>query len=564
MRLKTYHLVFLVFFGVLIPHFLSANFTSGDSRWSIPTSISILREGNTNLDEYRPYIDTFDYRVERIDEHVYTVYPVGVSVLALPVVALAEVIPDSLWNLHLDAVEFGAPRPAEKFAASSIIALAAVFMFLMARLYLEPYPALLIAFIFAYCTSAWSIGSTALWQHGSSMLLLAMALYFLLRAKDNPRYIYPVGFVLAFSFVIRPTNSISIVLMSAYVLLMYPRRLPGFLLGAALVAMPFVLYNEHIYGSWISPYYTPGKVGTDANLDEALIGNLISPSRGLFIFSPVMIFAPVGIWLKIRRREFEKLDTVITMVIFLHWIMISSFNHWWGGHAFGPRYFSDVMPYFVYLLIPVLRYVRKPGVMWVFALTISFSFFVHYHGANSVEALLWDSRPIAVDWARERLWDWDDPSFLRGVFREPPPFYLLENPDLVMEFNRTFPGSGWSEAEYNSNGRSFMWTTSNRSTIEFTFIDNHVPAQLQFYLSQSMSKAVLDSLTVTINDSPIPMRHFRGVSSDAMYIGTIAPAILHDNNRLVIETIELSAATDTDSRTLGAAFDYLEIILLDE
>lgn len=47
---------------------------------------------------------------------------------------------------------------------------------------------LLTVFIFAFCTSAWSTGSRALWQHGPSMLMLSAALYLILSAREKPHY----------------------------------------------------------------------------------------------------------------------------------------------------------------------------------------------------------------------------------------------------------------------------------------------------------------------------------------------------------------------------------------
>jgi hypothetical protein len=56
----------------------------------------------------------------------------------------------------------------------------------------------------------------------------------------------------------------------------------------------------------LPPYYLPGTavtVGDNSTFGEALLGNLISPARGLFVFSPVLIFAIGGFWLAMRTRE---------------------------------------------------------------------------------------------------------------------------------------------------------------------------------------------------------------------------------------------------------------------
>lgn len=50
-----------VFQTVFIIYITSPVITSYDSRWSIPTSLSILREGNTSLNEFEEIIKKNNY-----------------------------------------------------------------------------------------------------------------------------------------------------------------------------------------------------------------------------------------------------------------------------------------------------------------------------------------------------------------------------------------------------------------------------------------------------------------------------------------------------------------------
>src|SRR6266849_1973850 len=78
---------------------------------------------------------------------------------------------------------------------------------------------LLVALLFAIGTSALSTASRALWQHGPSMLFLAGALLCLVRADTSSRWLAPAGVCLALGYLMRPTNSISVLLLSGYVLI---------------------------------------------------------------------------------------------------------------------------------------------------------------------------------------------------------------------------------------------------------------------------------------------------------------------------------------------------------
>ncbi|HLE04054.1 MAG TPA: hypothetical protein VI729_05495, partial [Anaerolineales bacterium] len=42
----------LVFLVVFVGHFTSGNITSTDSRWTVYTAMSVIKEGDTDLDEY--------------------------------------------------------------------------------------------------------------------------------------------------------------------------------------------------------------------------------------------------------------------------------------------------------------------------------------------------------------------------------------------------------------------------------------------------------------------------------------------------------------------------------
>ena len=44
-----------------------------------------------------------------------------------------------------------------------------------------------------------------------------------------------------------------------------------------------------------------------------------------------------------------------------HWLLISSYEDWAGGHSYGRRCFSDLRPIFVYFLIPVVAPFARAG-----------------------------------------------------------------------------------------------------------------------------------------------------------------------------------------------------------
>jgi len=427
-----------VFVIVYATHLFSGVIASGDSRWYVPTALSIINEGNADLNEYPEMIEEHDYYwVDQVDAHWRTRFPIGMALLAVPFVYVLDrgssmvfhVWPDLEARLasqcskpvvHVNVITMY--WRVELIIACFLIASAAVFVYLTAIRRLTRVRALAAVFIFAFCTSAWSTGSRSLGQHGGSILMLSIALYLLVAAERTPWLAQFSALPLAFSFVIRPTNALPILALALFVVIKHRRYTVPFFLWAAAVAVPFLWHNFSVYHAALPPYYLPQKqLGHDMHFFEALAGTLVSPNRGLFVYSPVLLFSFLGLGLRARHGSRYTLDAFLAATIAVHWIMISTFGDWWGGHSFGPRYFSDLTPFFIYLMFPALAYPVTPWnrkkIIVVACLIVLgvWSFFAHFRGATSLDTWAWNREPVEINTRPERLWDWRDLQITRGL-----------------------------------------------------------------------------------------------------------------------------------------------------
>lgn len=423
---------FLIFIVVFFTHNNSPVAHFSDSRWIIYESMSLIKEGNLNLDEYKDLIAKDDYRIRYRDGHIYSQYPIGTPILVTPLVFAIDKIGNHFCNFDFERY-LKAVRPTEEtilpeidvFIASCIVALSTVVIFLIGRLFLNTGLSLLLVFIFAFCTQAWSTASRALWQHGPSMLMLSLALYLILLAKKRQYLIIYLGLPLLFASFIRPLNIISAVIFSIYIVLFYRRyAIYYFLFPLCLIGLYlFLIKPAFCYSSFgVYKEYVPhiAKYELKRLTFEPLLGNLLSPSRGLFVFTPVFLFSIAGFAFKSYKRRIENLDYFLMAVIFFHWIAISSIgSEWWGGHSFGPRYFSDMTPYLIYFLIPVFKFIstlRGKGKYLLISgvsLVVLCSFYINYKGATSWKTWQWNVLPKDPYKQPARLWDWRDMQFLR-------------------------------------------------------------------------------------------------------------------------------------------------------
>ena len=420
----------LLFALVFAVYASSRVITSSDSRWTLHVAMSIIKEGDVALDEYSEVIAKNDEAaITYADGRPYNRFPLGTPLLVTPIVLVIDRIAHHVWSVDLYArlqeSRDVLVRGIEMYIACFLVALVCVQIYLIARQFMDRKRSLLLALVFAFCTSAWSTASRALWSHGPSMLMLSASLLLLLKARAKPSLAQYVSIPLACAYIIRPTNSVSAVLLTVYVLVKYPRYLVRYMCYAAALATPFIAHNLHVYHQVLPPYYLPERLGTNPRIVDALIGNLISPARGLLIYSPILLFAGYGLALKTRRSQFELLDGLLLAAVFLHWLVISTLWRWWGGGSFGPRLFTDMLPYLTYFLVPVLQEMTGPANRWralsiaVFSALAATSLFMHFRGGTQPVVHRWNQATayIAanVDDDRARLWDWSDPQFWRGL-----------------------------------------------------------------------------------------------------------------------------------------------------
>ncbi len=433
-----------LFLGIYLFSGLSRVATSFDSRWSVYIGMSLWTRGDTNLDEYpRAIQSTDEYALECVDSagrvqthipvcngHWYNSYPIGGPVLESPLVfAAVEILRAArplMAHFHSSQpviaaflnADYDIAHPIiEEECASALMAASAVMIFLIARRFLPDTRAIWLAVLFGVATSAYSVAGRALWQHTPSMLLLTIIIYLLLRAEERPALAAWAGLPVALAYTVRPTDSLFVLVFTLYVAVRHRAYLVRYLLLAVPVAIAFLAYTESVYHSILSPYYQTPLDGFEprnwGKLGVGLAGNLISPSRGLFIYTPVFCFA---VWSMIRRKWQTPLAPWLTALVVLHWLAISAYvANWWAGQCYGPRFFTDLTPVFVLFLIPYFE--RWPelsrGARIAFVVLALVGFAMHLRGGWSPAVYEWNVKPTDVDHHPERNWDWSDPPFLR-------------------------------------------------------------------------------------------------------------------------------------------------------
>ncbi|HCS79145.1 TPA: hypothetical protein DIV55_05395 [Patescibacteria group bacterium] len=420
----------VLFAGVFHLYVTSKVRDRGDSRYVLHTAQSIISEKNTDLNEYSWLIDKegiYKTRTLTREGHIYSIYPIGTTLLTVPLVAVYDWYSTNFINpigVNKQVVLTQTDR-LDTFLAALFTALAIITIYAIGLTIVPWYYALLGSVSIALGTSAWTSAARTLWPHGPSMLMLALALWLLIKARKHQFLVLLAQIPLAYSFIIRPTNCIPLILFSIYVFIKYRRIWLTSVLLSILLLVPLIIYNLHIFGNLLSPFYYPGGISMGPYTHtfrfglEGLMGLLVSPNRGLFIFSPFILFIFIGVILAIKRKEITLLDVLIFVGIVIHWILISNYQGWWGGWGFGPRYFTDTLPLFAYMAflffkqIKALKIKYKLTLLSLFVLASLVSIGTYRSGATYYPTMYWDGNPVNIDFHPERVWDWNDLQFLR-------------------------------------------------------------------------------------------------------------------------------------------------------
>jgi hypothetical protein len=429
----------LIFVLMLIVFLLSPVRQVTDSRYSMLLTQSLLDRGIFRLDHYalprhepewnKTHFEYGDYRLEASRGHVYYYHPPGSPVLSVPFVALLNHFGLSAVGAD-NAYDHQGEVKIETILAAFLMAALSCLFFYTARCILPTGWSVFVALGGALGTQVYSTASRALWSHTWGILLLGIVVFLLLRREARQRGFSPVllASLLSWLYFIRPTFAVSILVVSVYLLLFERRLFPRYAVTGALWLLVFVLYSWTHFGQLLPSYYHLVSRLNPEHLPEALAANLISPSRGLLIYVPILLFVA---FLLVRHRGqivHRRLVWLSLIIIGADLAVVSLFPVWWAGHSFGARFMTGAVPWFVLLGTLGLRASltwlgvraadslaswRAQCVFGVSLLVLS----VLINASGAIQQATWEwneGPPLDIDFYPERVWDWRRPQFLAG------------------------------------------------------------------------------------------------------------------------------------------------------
>jgi hypothetical protein len=100
-------------------------------------------------------------------------------------------------------------------------------------------------------------------------------------------------------------------------------------------------------------------------LKEGLYGLLFSTWRGLFYYSPILLFSLPGFFYWFKDRNDRTLPAALLLSFIAILLFYSATPAWRGGNSYGPRYLVSVMPFIVLPMWKTIEVYGKKRIFWI-------------------------------------------------------------------------------------------------------------------------------------------------------------------------------------------------------
>lgn len=409
----------------------SHSLRSHDTEPVMQIATSLVTDGDWCLDEFYP--DVLAGKAEKPydiiwrDGRLYSGYQPGMVQFALPVAAVSRLIGA---ELHLPKVR----ARLEKFTAAWLAG-ASMGLFFILALHLGSLRAA------AWMTFAVAVGSTmlttnaqALWQHDGVVFWSVVLLLVEFRQSRAPLRggTFLQGAACALMLTCRLSSAVIVAPLGLWIVWRSWRRAAGVAAVGSAIMAAWLLLNVGIYGDLRGAAAAQlGRSTWTSAIAVPLMGVLLSPARGLFVYQPWLIIALLPALPTVRRRLQNRIDTSsgrkarpakltapsgwawpVLAAALLQIIMVACWKMWWGGHCWGSRLLADVIPLSALLCVaPAQILLAGRGSRAVLASLIVLSLAVQLPGVWT-RAFDWNAKPTSIDENPARLWSWRDAPFL--------------------------------------------------------------------------------------------------------------------------------------------------------
>jgi hypothetical protein len=411
---------------LLIVLFATPMHEGSDPKFTLLVAQSIVENGTIKLDSYQddlllgePFQIHVGKFIREINGHYYNYFPVGPSIITLPIVAVTSKLG---FDMSLGQHNF----PLQRVLASVTSVIMLWIVYGIARCYLGPIESIVIAGIAVLGSGLISTLGSALWSINFSAIFIGLSLLLLVRYETGrSSTIHPIflGLLLFLCYFSRASTAAFIAVVLIYLLVKDRKMLLITGATALIFLLLFAVWSRSEYGTWLPAYYSVGRFrGGRTPLLFAVYGHLFSPSRGLFTFSPFFLLVIPGAFLFGRKIYREPVVWLAVGWLILLILASSTAVSWWAGYSYGPRILTEAVLALVLLSIIMWREAKEIlSPRWnrmiaaLFLILGAAGIFIHsYQGLYNANTAGWNEKfvPVPPNIEIDALFDWRYPQFL--------------------------------------------------------------------------------------------------------------------------------------------------------
>ena len=284
-----------------------------------------------------------------------SIYPVLPALMAAPLFFIFGLF----FDLNLTGLQIAGKLFAALLCATATAGLAWSF-----SKRATPAMALGSALLFGLGTSVFSTAQ-ALWQHPAVLLFLVIAISAMERTHARAGLIAAICLSLAAAA--RPATIPMDAVLFVFLVCRQRAQEGRLILAAGIPAALVAVYNTWMFGA---PWrFGPGLGGRFwAAFPESVAGLLVSPGRGLLVFTPLAILAALSL---MREARSGILARGLIAAVLTHFSFMALWNEWHGGESFGPRLLTDMLPaLFFYLPEALTRWPRAGAALGALSVSV--------------------------------------------------------------------------------------------------------------------------------------------------------------------------------------------------
>jgi hypothetical protein len=328
---------------------------SGDANAELAGSINLVETGG--LGASTPYSDPLiqSLFVHAPDGRYYEAHDIGNSLLLTPAALAGRALgPRSAGGEARTTVLIA--KTLASLIETALSAVGCFYLFLLFSLFYKARPALILTALFVFATlytayfrTAWDVlpacNAVIILLYYSAKLVLAPAV----RARQAVPVALWFGIACLFRFSLAPFLGLGLAIMLWDVRKRVGRNAVLAAVSIAVVMfVPTLIFNAIRTGSPLRSAGTLPQFQDQTSLTGSLVkgmfGLALSPNRGLFFYSPILLLLILLPWFwKLMPAIVKSLLKAYLFPVFLYYLLIAKMLNW-GAAGWGPRYLVPVLP----------------------------------------------------------------------------------------------------------------------------------------------------------------------------------------------------------------------------